>query len=224
MFTLHRVARKWRWERVVRGRDGVVGSWRPGGRDGAVSATALAGCGRGRDGRGAGRDARTPGRCDGDARVASRGRRVRHGDGRNVTLPHETSHAPHWSALCCGEKVALCASKAPQHLGGGDYVPHLRDVSHVPATGRPHPCVIPCETPTSRAFRGGHSLPGSPRDARDVEPQPRWPEPSAELPRSQFLPQLRAADLAADRFRQLLDEVDLAGVLVRGGQLAGVGL
>src|SRR5215471_2854803 len=30
------------------------------------------------------------------------------------------------------------------------------------------PCVVPHETLTSRASRGGHSLPGPPRDARDA--------------------------------------------------------
>jgi hypothetical protein len=38
---------------------------------------------------------------------------------RESTIPELTlapSHASHWSGLCCGEKVALYASKAPQRL------------------------------------------------------------------------------------------------------------
>jgi len=118
------------------------------------------------------------GRGAGDAGEVLQGRDDLQGGVRNSTLPHETSHASHWSTLCCGEKVALYASKAPQHLGGGDYVPHLRDVSPVPATQGSHPCALPAESLTSRAFRGGHSLPGPPRNARDAGPHPLRPGPS----------------------------------------------
>ncbi len=50
------------------------------------------------------------------SRRGVRGRRAR--VVRNSTSPHETSHMSHWSALCCGAKVALYDRKAPQ--GGLD--------------------------------------------------------------------------------------------------------
>src|SRR2546426_5900132 len=68
------------------GRDGASGSWRPG-KGRAVSSTALAGCGRGRDGR-------VCGECGGILAGGTREGhgsltdvRPRHTDGGNVTLP-----------------------------------------------------------------------------------------------------------------------------------------
>ena len=66
---------------------------------GAVPSTPRAGCGRGRDGRGAGDVRGTPGRREGDAWEASQGREVRHRDGRFVTemrgsSPGRADH--HW--------------------------------------------------------------------------------------------------------------------------------
>ncbi len=46
----------------------------------------------------------------------------------NSTSLHETSHSPHWSILCCGAKVALYDSKAPQgDLDSGCAVPKVTD-------------------------------------------------------------------------------------------------
>ena len=57
-----------------------------------------------------------------------------------------------------------------------------------------------------------------------VETNPPW-DPcvrSVELAGSQLVAELGAADLAADRLRELLDEVDLARVLVGRGEVLGV--
>jgi hypothetical protein len=58
----------------------------------------------------------------------------------------------------------LSATKAPRHP------PRPRKPATSPSfpTGSARPCAVPRETLTSRAFRGGHSLPGSPRNARDA--------------------------------------------------------
>src|SRR5882724_5425048 len=64
---------------------------------------------------------------------------------------------------------------------------------------------------TSRASRGGHSLPGPPRDARDVEPRPqrsRTPTdaPAPPLPRNRLLAALEAVERHARQQRRLRRE------------------
>ncbi len=189
----------WRPARVPAAR-----SWRPmKGR--AVSATARAGCGRARDGRGCGewrnrrgrvtgasrnrhrrgsssqrrREVLTSSRlpptlqrrgrlwgCYGDPKVDSASRTSENGllKASKCDVPgisRESSSrirapGPHFRA----ERSRKCELRVglPQHPGNSsresDFLPSL--------------CRLPGEPLTSRASRGGHSLPGPPRDARDA--------------------------------------------------------
>ncbi len=81
-----------------------------------------------------------------------------------------------------GFSTAWRARHTRRRLGSCEDL-NLRRVSrdgHVPVTFSPEDArtlALPCETLTSRASRGGHSLPGSPRDARDA-PRTAAPAPN----------------------------------------------
>jgi hypothetical protein len=77
-------------------------------------------------------------------------------DAWNSTSPHETSHPSHRSAVCCGEKVALWARKAPQPRPGASRRPqaarprrgsggflHGGAGNVTPTQGRRHGCGLP---------------------------------------------------------------------------------
>ncbi len=134
-------------------------------------------------------------------REASRGRDDRHEGVRDSTSLHgvltRCVHPPlPWQGGCTqrgsasslpgiaagGSSTTWPARHTRRRLGSCEDL-NLRRVSrdgHVPVTFPPEGArtlALPCETLTSRASRGGHSLPGSPRDARDA---PRTAAPATD--------------------------------------------